>query len=385
MYEILESFAVYSFLTIFMVACGFMIARESPYRVRYGRRIVSKSFFTLPSALLFLSFAFVFGCRWGVGVDYFRYLYKYLSGGSQRHEMLFGLVETFLSESGYHYAFFFGFWALWDIVLLFYCVKDHKYIFPFLALMLMLTSTYLPMMNTMRQHAAMTVFLVSLNYICEKRLIKYLVCCLVAVLLHKSAVVLFVLYPILSFKNDWFKIIWLQLLLYAVCFYLQFHFDSVAEWIEKPFTWFSEELDYEQYNMDMLFNDRWSKDKFGRNTGLGPILNIIRVLPIVLYSKKMKLYFHFHLFKLMYSLWFIGELMVLLFGSSIILNRIVMYFTIVRPIMYSFFLYYCFKSKNNLTIMLGVVMILLFLALFINIVTNPMSTAQFSFFWQHEL
>lgn len=385
MFVILETFAVYSFLTIFMVVCGFMIARESPSCVRYGRRDVSEPFFTIPSALLFLSFAFVFGCRWDVGVDHLDYLYTYLNGGSGRHEKLFGLVETFLSENGFHFAFYFGFWALWDIVLLFYCVKDHKYIFPFLAVMLMLTSTYLSMMNTMRQHAAMVVFLVSLHYIDKKKFIKYLVCCLVAVLLHKSAVILLVLYPILSRKNDWFKSRLLQLLLYAVCFYLQFYFDSVVEWIEKPFTWFSEELDYERYNMDMLFSDRWSRDKFGQNTGLGPIINIIRILPVILCSRKLKLYFDFPLFKIIYTLWFTGVLLALLFGSSIILNRIVMYFTIIKAIMYSFFLYYCFKSKSNLNRILGVVLILLFMALFTNYVMNPMSKAQFSFFWQHEI
>ena len=385
MFALFESFAVYSFLTIFMVVCGTVIARKSPYRVKYGGQIVFYPFFTLPSVLLFLSFAFVFGCRWGVGVDHLGYLSQYLLGGSKRHELLYSLVETFLSENGFHYAFYFGFWALWDIVLLFYCVKDHKYLFPFLALMLMLTSTYLSMMNAMRQHAAMAVFLVSLHYIDEKKLKKYLVCCFVAVLLHKSAAILLVLYPILSRRNEWFKSVFLQLILYIVCFVLQFYFDTVVEWIEKPFTWFSETLDYERYNMDMLFSDRWSRDKFGKNTGLGPIINILRIVPIILYCRKMKSYYNFPLFKLIYTLWFLGELLALLFGSSIILNRVVMYFTHVKPIMYSFFLYYCFNTKNNWNILLGIVMILLFMALFINIVMNPMSTAQFSFFWQHEI
>ena len=385
MYAILESFEVYTFLTIFMVVCGSFIARESPYSVEYGRQIVSKPFLSLPSVLLFLSFAVVFGCRWGVGVDHLDYLYKYVFGGSDSFEILFGLVETFMREWGFHFAFYFGFWALWDIVLLFYCVKDHKYIFPLLALMLMLTSTYLSMMNTVRQQAAMAVFLLSLHYIDNKKLIKYLVCCLIAVLLHKSAIIMLLLYPILSIRNDWFKSIWIQLLLYAVCFYLQFHFETVAEWIEKPFTFFSESFDYEEYYLDMLFSDYWSRDKFGRNTGWGPIINIIRVLPIILYSKTLKSYFDFPLFKLIYTLWFVGELLALLFGSSIILNRVVMYFTHIKPIMYSFFLYYCFRSRKNQNTLLGVAMILLYMALFINIVTNPLSTAQFSFFWEHTL
>ena len=385
MYEILDSFVVYSFLTIFMVVCGSIIAHESPYCGRYGSRVASEPFFTIPSVLLFFSFAFVFGCRWGVGVDYFDYLERYLDGGSEYHEMLYGLVESFMSKNGLHYAFYFGFWALWDIVLLFYCVKDQKYIFPFLALMLMLTSTYLSMMNTVRQHAAIAVFLVSLRFIYEKKLVKYVVCCLFAMTLHKSAVVMFALYPILSLNNDWFKSILLQLLLFAVCFYLQFYFESVVEWIERPFMWFSETMDYDKkYHVDMLFNDRWSRDRFGRNTGLGPIINFIRIVPIILYSRRMKSYYNYPLFNLIYTLWFIGELTTLLFGSSIILNRIVMYFSNVKPIMYSFFLYYCFKSKNIQNRLLGAAIILLYMALFINIVTNPMSTAIFSFFWQHE-
>ena len=382
MFALLETIVVYSFLTIFMVVCGSIIAHESPYSVEYGRQIVSKPFISLPSVLLFLSFAIVFGCRWDVGVDHLRYFYHYISGGSERYELMFGQVESFMIKCGFHFAFFFGFWALWDIVLLFYCVKDHKYIFPFLALMLMLTSTYLSMMNTMRQHVAMALFLVSLHFIDKKKLVKYLVCCLFASMFHRSAVILIVLYPIITIKNDWFKRIWLQLLLYAVCYYLQFHFESVVEMIDRPFMWFTESFEYDQYNVDMLFNDNWSRDKFGRNTGWGPIINAIRVLPIILYSKKLKSYFDFSLFKIIFTLWFVGELMALLFGSSIILNRVVMYFTHVKPIMYSFFLYYCFKSKNKYNTILGLAMILLYMALFINVLMN---TTPFSFFWQNTL
>ena len=188
-----------------MVVCGIFIARESPYSVRYGRQIVSKPFFTLPSVLLFLSFAFVFGCRWEVGVDYPHYLYRYLTGGGERHEMLFHWVQILFVDNGFHFAFFFAFWALLDIVGLFYCVKKYKFLFPFLALMLMLTSLYLSMMNTMRQHAAIAVFLISLRYIDDKKLFKYCGGILIAFLLHKSAIILIALYLIFATRKDWFK------------------------------------------------------------------------------------------------------------------------------------------------------------------------------------
>lgn len=366
-----------------MVYCGIRTANTAPRYVGYSGRYNDQSFFSIPSVLLFLCFAFVFGCRWGVGIDHLDYLNTYLLKGGERHELLFRIVEFFFRDNGFHFAFYFGFWALLDIIGLFYCVKKYKFLFPFLALMLMLTSTYLSMMNAIRQQAAMAVFLISLRYLDEKKLLKY--CCgiLIAFLLHKSAILLIALYPFFITRKDWFKQIRLQIILYGVCFILQFYFTTVIDWIEAPFTWLSDSLDYERYNMDMLLNDRWSRDKFGNNTGLGVYVNIVRIIPVILYSQKMKSYYKSSYFEMLYSLWFIGVMASLLFGSSIILNRVVMYFTHFTSIIYSFFFYYCFKTKKDINYFVACVIILLYFALFINMVINPLTTAQFSFFWEH--
>lgn len=366
-----------------MVCCGIFTALKTPRYVGYSGQYQDKSFISIPAVLLFLSFAFIFGCRWGVGVDHLDYLYGYIYGLGERHEWLFHTIQMFFVNHGFHFAFFFGFWALLDIVGLFYCVKKYQFLFPYLALMLMLTSTYLSMMNTIRQHAAIAVFLISLQYLDEKKPLKYFIGCFIAFLLHKSAIILIALYPIFLIRKDWFKSIPLQIILYCSCFILQFYFSSVIEWIEKPFTWFTNSFNYEMYNMDMLLDDRWSRDKFGRNTGFGVYANIIRIVPIILYSGEMKSYYKSSFFEILYSLWFVGVLSSLLFGSSIILHRIVMYFTHFTPIIYSFFLYYCFKTKKIMNYALGCGIVLLYIALFINVVTNPISTAQYSFFWEH--
>ena len=90
-----ESFLVYSILTIFMVCCGIYTAQTASRYVGYSGVYKNQSFFSIPSVLLFLSFAFVFGCRWDVGVDYPHYLYVYLHGGGERHELLFHWVQMF--------------------------------------------------------------------------------------------------------------------------------------------------------------------------------------------------------------------------------------------------------------------------------------------------
>ena len=106
-----ESFLVYFILNAFMVCCGIYTAHRAPRYVEYSGRYKEQSFFSGPSVLLFLSFAFVFGCRWEVGVDYPHYLYRYLTGGGERHEMLFHSVQLFFVNLGFHFAFFFAFWA----------------------------------------------------------------------------------------------------------------------------------------------------------------------------------------------------------------------------------------------------------------------------------
>jgi len=52
--------------------------------------------------------------------------------------------------------------------------------------------------------------------------------------------------------------------------------------------------------------------------------------------------------------------------------------------MAAFFTYYCFKSKETGKILLGVAMILVYLVMFLFILSNgELNTTKYTFFWQN--
>ncbi len=380
----LESIAVYTVLFFIMFLCGDVSARRQKKYVLAGGTDVSKVPFLKPEMVaLFFSFAFVFGCRWGVGRDFYRYLEAYTGAVPERFEFLFQTISKILQGCGAHFSIYFGVWALLDIFLLYYALRNYRYLYPYVAFFLIFGSYYLPMMNAMRQAIAGLIFLTSIQYVEQKKFGKFTVCFILALLFHKLSVILFVFYPLLKYKDDWFKSIPLQLILFAIGVFLNYHGEILLNLIETPFVWFAEKMGYERYTFDLLFSDRFDRTQFGNNTGLGIWVKIILTLPIILKSHELKEHYHSSLFNMFYSLYFLGVILTLLLEKSIILNRVAMFFTIYQLIIYSMFVHYCFgKKRNNYTIV-GLMYLLLQIPLFLNMISNPNSTTPYLFFWQH--
>lgn len=379
-----ESILIYSLLCLLMTGCGMVAAnRTKRYVAGSGKYETDGTFFTPEMIVILLSFAFVFGCRWAVGRDYFRYLYAFTKDVPERYEFLFQQTTVFLQDIGVHFSVYFGLWALMEVFLLYYAARRFKFIFPYIAFFLIFGSQYLSMMNAIRQHIAAGIFLVSVTYIDTKQPLKYFLSCIIAVLFHKLSFLLFVMYPILRFNNDWFKSIKLQLLIYMFAVVLSFYSDNLIRWIEIPFTWLADTLDYTRYKYEFLDQERFDRSRFGNNTGLGIYMNILRTVPIILLSGKLKEFYKSTHFNIFYTLFFVSIIGGLVFGNSIILNRINIFFVEFQILIYSFFFYFCFYNTKLSFTLLGVMISFIFFVLFLNIVSNPMSTAQYSFFWEH--
>ena len=83
-------------------------------------------------------------------------------------------------------------------------------------------------------------------------------------------------------------------------------------------------------------------------------------------------------------MWFVRVFAIYAFGNSIILNRPFVFFTDISIAMAAFFTYYCFKSKEIGKILLGVAMILVYLVMFLFILSNgELNTSKYTFFWQN--
>ena len=379
----LESIIVYSLLVAVMSFCGAVAAsREKKYIGGSGVYSENRRFFRPEIIVLAVSFALVFGCRWGVGRDYFRYLYAYTEAVPERFEFLFQGISQLLFWMGAHFSVYFTVWALLDVVLLYYAVKDYRFIFPYIAFFLIFGSYYLPMMNAIRQCLAALFFLNSVRYIEQKQLLKFCLCVVVAILFHRLSVILFIFYPLLRRKDDWFEGIWLQLILFAVAVFLSFKGELIIRWIEAPYKWITDLLGYKIYQYDFLYQDRYDRTRFGSNTGLGIWVKILVTVPVIVLSIDFKKYYNSSLFNMFYSLFFVGVITSLLFGSSVVLNRLSMFFSIFELIIRCFFVYYCFTKKTYTYYFIGLMMFLIQIPLFINMISNPSSTAPFLFFWQ---
>ena len=378
---------VYFLLFIVMFSCGIIAARRVKKYSISGSGPYQKEvpFFTPEMIIMALTFAFVFGCRWGVGRDFYRYLYAYTEVIPERFEFLFQTITTILQRLGAHFSVYFGIWALMDVLLLYYAIRDYRFVFPYIAFFLIFGSYYLPMMNAVRQYIAALLFLNSIRFIEQKKIIKYGLCVIGAILFHRLSIILFIIYPILRWKEDWFQGIILQLIIFAIAVFLSLHGDIVVRWIEIPFEWITDKLGYSIYDYENLLDERYDRTRFGNNTGLGIWVKVFITVPIIVMSRELKGYYNSSYFNMFYTLYFVGVITSLMFGQSIVLNRIALFFAIFQLIIHSMFVYYCFDKKSITHLIIGIMIMLIQIPLFLNIVSNPNSTAPFLFFWERDV
>lgn len=382
----LESILVYGLLITIMVVCGTIAASREPlYEGNSGLYAKNNHFLQPEIIVIIAAFTFVFGCRYGVGVDYFHYLFSYQMGSERELEWMFRTISDFLSSHNMHFAVYFSVWAFLEITLLLYAFRNYRFIIPYLLLYLIIGNFYMSMMNIIRQQIAALIFLCSIQFIDEKKPLKYYLCVALAFLFHRSAVLMVVMYPILRIKDDWFHSVGIQLILLSIAVFLSFRFDLVIQFIETPFVWVSSTFGFERYQMAVLGNETLDDmNRFGANTGYGIYVSLFKCVPIILLSKPLKEYYNSSFFNMLYSMWFVRIFANFAFGDSITLNRPFVFFMDVGMAMVAFFTYYCFKSKNTGKIILGIAIIFVYLIMFLFILSNgKLNTSEFTFFWQH--
>lgn len=284
--------------------------------------------------------------RYDVGADHLGYLHGYLDKiHVGKNEPLFFLFAEIGWRLNWHYVLYFGVIAFTQALFFFYAFNNERYIYPFLVFFLFTNGEWGFWMNGIRQALAMCIWIFSIKYIEDKKLWKYLIWCVVATLIHKSAIVLIVFYPILRNGRDYFKSIPLQLILLGSAFILKEVFYVVFSYIEPLINTYTNILGsdmYSGYNTEVLMESFRKSD----GTGLVYLFRIILNVIIILYSKRLKLYYNSKRFNIIYFFFFFGLLTMYVFPVGFIsITRPFRYFYIFPSIMYAFFLYYLFKTK----------------------------------------
>lgn len=328
-------------------------------------------------------YSIIFGLRYGVGVDFFGYLNIYekfrLSGGDillrEDFEEGFLFIIKQLGYRNIHYGWFFGIIAFLQIFLVFYSVKKDKYIYPFLVITFFLGCSWLNFANGLRQILVMCLFFVSLRYATNKQFIWYYLFLCLAVLFHTSAIVLFLIYPLLWFKEEWFSNIKLQMFLLVLSLCLM-RFDIIlylVDYIERGAILLGYDSFFEKRYADRVLREHIS-------LGIGFYINLFIDIICIIFSTEVKHWFRHRFIVYIYNLYFVGTLLFYIFINSAIIGRLNYYFYGFRFLFAAYVLYYLFYKRREFFYILLALFFLTYVAVLYRAESN---TAMYLFNWQH--
>lgn len=189
----------------YLVLTGFVYVLGKPYASWYS---VSKKADHVV-ALILSVFTLFFGLRWFVmsdTIEYYNllkdvrpvYTLEYLNSFSGRLEPGFLILNMMCKSLGLGFHSFVLINSLIDFILLYACVKRYSINKPLTLLFFLAFNGILIEFNLMRNVKAMYLFLYSLQYIRDKKLVKFLVVNLIGLSFHTSAILFIPMYWILG-------------------------------------------------------------------------------------------------------------------------------------------------------------------------------------------
>ena len=335
----LQSFIVFSFMALSLCALGSVASKKQRYNMAIG---VKSNFWTWEITLSLLIFTFFIGVRFNYGADYLSYLRGYenlqkgVIGLFDFVEFGFAGITRILANANAHFAVFFGFWAFVKIFLIYYAVKDERYLLPFIGLLIVLGPHLESMCNGMRQWVAACIFLYSIKYIVNRKLIAYLLCIFVAYTMHSSAIIL-VLFYFLPVNKKIVSNLYLQvgILLVFVFLGLNPSWAHLLMYLETLIAL----LGYAD-EMSILYS----------NIGIGSDINfgyynisllVVSIITFILFDKIQNAYTDKKL-TVLFNLFFIGMCWYFLFfdATGIIFRRINIYFMPIMLVLNAYLLVY---------------------------------------------
>lgn len=273
----------------------------------------------------------IFGLRYGVGADFFQYMDNYnallKSEGSstirENYEFGFLFLYKLLASTGFHSSFFFTIFAFLQVYLTVYVLKKSYQLYPFFVLTFMLGCTWLTYCNGLRQIFAFNLIAVSLLFYGSKKnvLVHYLLIIL-AISFHKSAAIAAIFYPLFLVKEEWFRNVTIQIIVFIISLFLRGN-DFVQDWVmtleRYTFiygydTYFGKSYEFELYNESAV---HW---------GIGTYVLLLINGLMIIFSTRVKSFFANRYVNIIYNLYFIGVIIGNIFVASHVIMRVNYYF-----------------------------------------------------------
>lgn len=261
--------------------------REQRLMAQGGAELPFASWEILMAMLIYVAVSSV---RWLTSWDYNMYYTYYVSMQSvgdfsrENFEPGFALITNAMAKSGLHFAFYFGFWAALQIVLLYYALRHRKFLLPWIGLCIMLGPYYIQWMNSIRQTVLECLLVGMVEFIIRRKFWIYLILTLLTATLHKMAVLLIPVYfvpliPVRGIKR------WMVMAMLVLCVVI----GEFPQWIQWVFTSVGSLADYFGYgHYYRLFASNNSTYLFSHWNGPARVFPFISCLIMVWYYPAIK-------------------------------------------------------------------------------------------------
>ena len=261
--------------------------REHRLMAQGGAELPFASWEILMAMLIYVAVSSV---RWLTSWDYNMYYTYYVSMQSvgdfsrENFEPGFALVTNAMAKSGLHFAFYFGFWAALQIVLLYYALRHRKFLLPWIGLCVMLGPYYIQWMNSIRQTVLECLLVAMVELIIRRKFWIYLILTLLTATLHKMAVLLIPVYfvpliPVRGIKR------WMVFALLALCVVV----GEFPQWIQWVFSSIGSLADYMGYgHYYRLFTSQNATYLFSKWNGPARAVPFVSCLIMVWYYPAIK-------------------------------------------------------------------------------------------------
>lgn len=288
----LLSFIVYILFALLLFLLGWHLNSRETLRLQANQ--AECPFYSWEIVLSIAIITIVMGLRFKTGTDYIMYWTEYLhiskghefsrAGGFEKG---YELITRLFAWLQLHYTIYFAFWALLQAFLLFYGLRHHKFLLPWMGLLLVLGPYSINWFSFIRQWVVTCAFLPMLYLIYHKKYFPYVVITLALSTIHLSALLLLVLYflPYKKIANQKKHVYWI---VFAIVVILGIR--PVWVVLFKPFVPLLPLLGYDRY-VDM-FNELIQGNY--RLLAFGPLHIIVLYSQIVVlfYYNRIKSYKH---------------------------------------------------------------------------------------------
>lgn len=306
------------------------------HKSNFNRGILSKVYYWVPVLL----FTFVFGIRYGVGIDYFSYkdIYEGYDIGDILYvngEWLFYLICEMGHKLHLSVPIYFSILSFLQVLFIYLAFKNRKLVLAYSILALFFTGIGISGFNNIiRQAVAFCIFVYALTLIERKKLLGYCMCMLLAFSFHLSAIILLPVYFLFNRGQNYIQSTKVQIIILLCCYSISWL--NLSNLISPTIQYLSMYLDYDGY-----FNTHYVD---ARNRSIFDIVIFFMNLLLVFYFSKVKTFYNDRLFDIIYTLFWVSICLGYLLNDISIMWRILAYFSYLKFIIYGYYLYF-FKNK----------------------------------------